>query len=93
MRLSEIKTRDQFNEVSDAQYQRTKSLWIAATNGDKPDYYRAKAFYLWLTMMKRVQKLIIVACKIQTTKHKDFPKGGFSSTSQIDSHEYVILNQ
>lgn len=93
MKLSEIKTRDQFNEVADTQYQRAKRLWVAATNGDKSDYYRTKAFDLWLTMMKRVQKLVIVACKIQTAKHKDFPKGGISSASPNNSLEYVILKK
>jgi len=82
MKLSEIKTREQFNEMADVQYQRTKNLWLAATDGGKSDYYRVKAFDLWLTSMKRVQKIIIVACKIQTQRHKNFPSGGIVNKSR-----------
>jgi hypothetical protein len=80
MRLSEIKTRDQFNEMADVQYQRTVKLAGAMNDAGKPPMYRTRAGLLWLKSMKRIQKLISMYAKMNTPKSpNNFKSGGFSN--------------
>jgi hypothetical protein len=85
MRLSEIKTRDQFNEMADVQYQRTVKLAGAMNDAGKPPMYRTRAGLLWLKSMKRIQKLISMYAKMNTSK-KEFPSGGFSNKTIQNEH-------
>lgn len=77
MKLSEIKTRGQFNEMADVQYQRTVKLADAMNDITKPPIYRTRAAMIWIKSMRRVQKIISLYAKMNTQK-KEFPKGGFS---------------
>ena len=81
MKLSEIKTCDQFNEMADAQYQRTIRLADAMNDTTKNPFYRMRAGVIWFKSMKRVQKLISIYAKMNTPKiPNNFKSGGFSNT-------------
>lgn len=78
MKLSEIKTRDQFNEMADVQYQRAIRLADAMNDTTKPPMYRTRAGLIWYKSMKRVQKLISIYAKMNTQKSpSNFKLGGF----------------
>ena len=92
MKLSEIKTREQFNEMADVQYQRTIRLSDAMNDETKHPAYRIRASVLWYKMMKKVQVLISIYAKSTISKNlTTFKSGGI--ISKIETHEkgeYVI---
>lgn len=81
MKLSEIKTLDQFYEMADVQYQRTIRLADAINDPSKPIEYKQKASLIWHKSMTRVQKLISMYAKMNT-ETKKFPSGGIVNKSR-----------
>ncbi len=73
MKISSIKTRKEFDEFADVWYQRTKCLAEYSQNIDNPSVKRLQAAELWVIMLKRMQKIIQKAIKLNTLvdiKHK-----------------------
>lgn len=90
MKLSEIKTRDQFNAMVDTKYQRTIRLARAMNDETKHPAYRIKASVLWLKMMKKVQVLVSIYAKATISKNlTTFKSGGVISKIGTYGSEYV----
>lgn len=74
MKLSDIKTRDQLDEVADNWYNRTKRLSYAWQNSTDYDYI-AKAFVLYLAMYMRIRMLTHVYMIISQPKNSHLKNG------------------
>lgn len=75
MKLLDIKTRKQLDEVADIWYNRTKRLSYAWQNST--DYnYIAKAFVLYLAMYMRIRMLTQIYIKISQPKKSNHELGG-----------------
>ena len=74
MKLSEIKTREQLDDVADNWYDRTIKLRDAWQNSSDYDYI-AKAFRLFMVMYLRVKHLIQVYMIISQLKNSHLKNG------------------
>ena len=63
MKLSNIKTREDFNAVANNQYGRTKRLFNAANDASKPTDYRIKATGVWIEAQKHVRETVLTYLK------------------------------
>lgn len=71
-----VETNKQFWEIAENWYQRTHRLREAFENESDPKR-KEKAFNLFYIMLRRMQKIIIKACEINSPiLPKDFKKGG-----------------
>ena len=71
MKLSNIKTRSQFYDMAETQYQRTIRLRDIWQDDNESIYRRTKAFALWGRMFLRMQRINTVAVKINQYKPKN----------------------
>ena len=81
MKLISIKTEDEFYEMADIQYQRTKALAECWMDKTKLDAYRGKAFVLWFVMYIRMKTIIQVTTELTMQRAskictKNYIKGG-----------------
>lgn len=89
MKFSNIKTRTQFYEAANTQYQRTIKLAQVWQNPNKSDQQREKAFRLWCVMAVRTINLLNVACKINAVPApSSFKQGGIVGKSAADAKGY-----
>ena len=70
MKAENIKTRTDFFEFADIQYQRTHSLRYIWQSNNEPMSRKTKAFRLWGIMFKRMLKLNQLAIKLSQPKMK-----------------------
>jgi hypothetical protein len=77
MKLSNIKTSDDFYRVSDIWYNRTLYLTRAWRDQEQIEKKREKALSLWWIMFSRMQKIIEVHIGLNTPKNV-FKKGGIT---------------
>lgn len=75
MKLSDIKTRDQLDEVADNWYNRTIKLRDAWQNSTDYDYI-TKAFKLFMVMYMRIRMLTQIYIKISQPKKSNHRLGG-----------------
>lgn len=75
MKLSDIKTKDEFYKFADCWYQRMHNLRDYWINDGNPIDKRIKASGLWLEMTRRIWVLFEVTKKINQVQPK-FKKGG-----------------
>jgi len=77
MKIENIKTKDQFWVFADVWYQRTIRLAVIMGDENINLEKRNKAGYLWFIMMKRMEKIIPTAIKLNTfIPSPKFNKGG-----------------
>jgi uncharacterized protein YhaN len=73
MKITNIKTSEEFYEFADIWYQRTHNLRRIWQNENETEKRRAKAFMLWLRMHNRVMKLVPLAIRINNPNNKKAP--------------------
>jgi hypothetical protein len=66
MKLANCKKSD-FDQIAEIWYQRTNYLMEYWKNESNLDKNRIKAYKLWLIMLSRMQQVIKIAIKINTT--------------------------
>lgn len=71
MKLSKIKTREEFYTFSDVWYQRTHNLRMIYQDERQPKKKREKAKRLYKIMLIRVMKCFQIAIQISAPKPKD----------------------
>ena len=88
MKISSIKTEDQFYEVADVWYQRTHKLRLIWQNENETIENQIKAFKLWQLMEERVLKLKEIAVKLQIIMPK-YSKGGIAIVGENNEPEQI----
>ena len=77
MKLKNIKTKDELNQVADIWYNRTINLRHVWQNENETSERRVKAHDLWETMKNRVVSLLPILLKLRAMSAiKDYKPGG-----------------
>lgn len=77
MKLSEIKTRKQFDDYADVWYQRSHKLRYIWQNPEETEQRREKAKRLWNVCYKKVMICVHISIKLNQHIHpNDLEKGG-----------------
>ena len=71
MKISDIKTKDQFYKFANVWYQRVHKLRIIWQDSKEDEKRRIKAFLLWDIMKNRVMKLVPIAIKLNQIKPRN----------------------
>lgn len=74
MKISDIKTTNEFYDFADIWYQRTLNLRDIWHDKNESEKRRLKAFYLWNIMAKRVLYLSDIALKLNQRVFKHITK-------------------
>ncbi|MCT3917542.1 hypothetical protein HZQ04_15890 [Elizabethkingia anophelis] len=77
MKISDIKTVDQFWAFADVWYQRTLNLADIWQDNNETQQRRYKAFYIWNHYRELVLKLTSIAQKFNVV-NVSYPKGGIT---------------
>ncbi len=75
MRIDQIKTFEQFNELADNWYNRTNNLRDYFTNEENPLPNRIHAKFLWDIMLQRMLKISEIYTSAITHREVKFEKG------------------
>ena len=74
MKLSDLKTKEEFYDFADCWYQRTHNLMSYHKNENNPIDKRDKAYNLWFEMAGRIMVLFEITKKINQVQPR-FKKG------------------